>query len=119
MFYSKTARFAGLLAALTMTVGLIAPASAQVDIAVKGVCPGIWVTMPSASYETVKVCKREAVAPVRHASIRKHDAKPAAKQARAARPVQAPVQLAFVSRGDDRECVALTCPHFLLTGVGY
>ena len=119
MAKANTLRMAGFLAALFMSGSVAPPASAQVDIAVKGVCPGVWVTMPSASYEIVKVCKRDAVtATAHHAAARKHQPKVAAKAPMHVAPT-VPLLVALVSHDDSRECVSLSCPRFLLTGVGY
>ena len=114
------------LALIAACVFHAAPASA--DIEVKAGCDGKWMPREGSNFETYMICEHA------HSALRARASRSsAAKRAAHARRVRAreahvvhrhvapkpEVVVAAVSLRRDLECLILTCPQFLLTGVGY
>lgn len=118
----------GFVAALLFHAG---PAAA--DIEVNAGCDGKWVTREVGDLGTHKVCERHPVglrsrahiypafvAKRRFAHLRPYRAAPSAVAHLRRRPEpNSGVVLAGLSAPRDVECLILSCPQFLLTGVGY
>lgn len=114
-------------AGLAMAAALVLLAtSARADIEIKAGCDGKWVEKTAAGFDSYYVCRPSHRASPAEAHPRASGethhriahAKPAHRPNRPAAPAVR-VAMAIPPDSTRRECLAFTCPQFLLTGVGY
>jgi hypothetical protein len=114
-------------AALVAMAGalMLTAAPARAAIELKAGCDGKWVAKPEAGVDGSYTCERTASIPL--PPVRAHRATVLHRRIAHLRPIHRPrpviaspaVQLAAATMRSEQECVALSCPQFLLTGVGY